>query len=322
MVLGLSNNLKIKFGSEKNCVQTITVEWPVSKVREKIEDAYKKVQAKVKMPGFRPGKTPIDVVKQTYKETAFAEAQESLLEEGVTEALQSKKINPVQSPVVQSLQFDPDKAFHFEFKVEVAPNFKISNYRGLKLTKKEKTVDDQAVQKTINEIAQTNARLTESKEEILKKTHFAIVDYEGFFNGKPIEGAKTENFLIDMSKPQIISGLAEGLEGIKVGEQREISVQFPEDSPAKDLAGKDALFHVKLNAIKEKQVPIVDDAFAKDLGMESLDKLKEKVRENLVVEWERTERQNLEEQIGTKLLEDNKFSLPPQCGSKAARFFN
>src|SRR2546421_550563 len=126
-----------------------------------------------------------------------------------------------------------------------------------------------------------NARLVESTDETLKSTHFAVIDYEGFIDEKSIDGAKAENFLLDLSAPQAIAGLSEGLLGAKPGDIKEVLVKFPDDSPSKELAGRQATFKVKLHAIKEKRTPTLDDDFAKDLGLESLVRLKSTLRENL-----------------------------------------
>jgi trigger factor len=320
MVMGILNDIKIKVNADKDCVQTLSVELPASRVKSQIEKAYQKVQGQAKLPGFRPGKTPIEIIKQQFKESAYAQAQEDLLQEGVTEAIQQKKITPVQRPVVQSLKFDPEKSFHFEFKVEVFPQFKLSGYKGIKATRKKEDVTDEAVNQAIGKIAESNAKLTESKETVLTKKHFAVVDYEGFMDDKPMQGAKADNFLMDMSAPQTIEGLAEGLEGTKVGESKEIPVKFPADSPVKELAGKEAKFKVKLNAIKEKEVPPINDDLAKDMGMESLDQLKDRVRDNIQAEKDQESKRDLHGQLVEKLLEENKFPVPESLVKKQEEY--
>jgi trigger factor len=147
-----------------------------------------------------------------------------------------------------------------------------------------------------------------------------VVDYEGFMDGKLMDGAKAENFLIDMSAPQAITGLAEGLVGAKAGETREVPVTFPADSPSKDLAGKKANFKIKLNAIKEKQVPNLDDEFAKDLGVESLAELTKRVTENLEMEMKQNSDRDLRSQLIDKLLAKNEFGVPPSLVVKQAEY--
>jgi len=316
MVLGLSNDIKIKVGSEKDCTQTISVEWPLSKVKEKIEEAFAQVQAQAKVPGFRPGKAPIDLIRESFKDTAYARAEDNLIREGVAEAIKSKKLQTIQSPVVQLSNFAPDKSFQFEFRIEVAPDFKVSSYKGLKLIRKAKPVSDDEVQKALQNVADMNSRLIEAPEGPLSSTQFAVIDYEGFLDNQPIQGAKAENFLLDMSAPQTIAGLAEGLVGTKPGESREVSVKFPEDSPAKELAAKSAVFKVEVKAIKEKKVPVLDDEFAKDVGLESLVQLRQRIRESLEKERKTEERRDLETQIMDSLLQENKFSVPASMVDK------
>src|SRR5882672_3486530 len=115
-MLGLSNDIKVKVQPEKDCVQKVSVEWPLDKVKESIETAFSKVQSRAKVPGFRPGKSPLELVRKNFQDAAFAEAQDSMLREGVAEAIKSKKLNAISTPVVQPFEFSPDKPFGFEFK--------------------------------------------------------------------------------------------------------------------------------------------------------------------------------------------------------------
>jgi trigger factor len=309
MVLGLSSEVKVKIDSEKDCIKVISVEVASSIVKAKIEEAFENVRSRVKWPGFRPGKAPLDQIKANYKDAAYEKAQEILLQHGVSEALKLKKITAVQPPVIQKIQFDPVKPFQFEFEVEVAPEFKISNYKGLKLTKNTPVVADKDIQKTIDELAQMNSQLVEAQDQEVKNHHHAVINYEGFVDGKEIPGAKAENFLMDLSANQAIQGLADGLVGAKIGEEKSISVKFPEDSPSKDLAGREGSFKVKVVALKEKKLPTIDDEFAKDLGIENLETLKSRVKENLVKEHAAEE--DLRKQIVDQLVEANSFPVPP-----------
>jgi len=310
MVLGLSNDIKVKVSSEKECLQTLSVEISNSVVLAKIEKAFDVVRGKVKLPGFRPGKAPIEVVKEKFRDAAYEEAQDLLMREGVAEALKTKKLHPVQTPTVTSAKFDPAKSFQFEFEVEVAPNFKLANYKGLKINKPMAVVTDNEVISALENIANMNARLVESKADALAPKHYAVINYEGFIDGKSIEGAKADNFLMDMAAPQAIAGLAEGLVGSKAGENRDVTVTFPADSPAKELAGKKAVFKVNLVAIKEKVTPKIDDEFAKDLGVGSVDEIKSKLRESMEREKEQQSRAEVEKQVVDRLLEGNPFPVP------------
>lgn len=317
-MLGLTSDVKVKTVSEKGCLHTLSVELANSKVKEKIEEAFKNVQAQAKLPGFRPGKAPIEMVKEAFQGSAHERAQDLLLREGVAEALKAKKLTPVQPPAILNLEFNPQKSFQFEFEVEVAPTVKPTGYKGLKLTRKGAAVTEADVTKALGELAEMNARLTESKAEKVAANHHAVIDYEGFVDGKAIPGAKAENFLLDLTAPQTISGLAEGLVGAAINEKREIKVTFPADSPAKELAGKEAVFTVTVKSIKEKSVPALDDEFAKDIGVESLDKLKEQARQNLEGEKKRASQSDLERQVVDALLEANTFDVPPSLITRQA----
>lgn len=315
-MLGLTSDVKVKTVSEKGCIHTFSVELANAKVKEKIEEAFRNVQTQAKLPGFRPGKAPLEMVKEAFQGSAYERAQDLLLREGVNEALKAKKLTPVQSPAILNLQFDPNKSFQFEFEVEIAPVIKPTGYKGLKLTRKSSTITDAEIDKAVAELAEMNARLIESKADKVASNHHAVIDYEGLMEGKPIEGAKSENFLLDLSAPQTISGLAEGLVGAGVNEQRSVKVTFPADSPAKELAGKEAVFNVTVKGIKEKSVPNVDDEFAKDLGVENLAKLKEQVKQNLETEKKRAAQGDIERQVVDLLLTANTFDTPPSMQAR------
>lgn len=321
MVLGLSNDVKVKVSSDKDCVQSLSVEMPVSAVQEKIEKAYEHVRARVKVPGFRPGKAPVEMVRQNYQEAAYEQAQDLLLREGVSEALKQKKIHAVETPVITSAAaFNPAKPFQFEFQVEVKPAFKVSGYKGLKINKTARPVTDQDLDKALESVAGMNARLVESTDDTVGKNHFAVINYEGFLDGKAIEGGKAENFLMDMAAPQAIAGLAEGLAGAKVGDDKDIPVSFPADSPSKELAGKQAVFKVKVVALKQKATPKLDNDFAKDLGFDSFDVLKARVRESLEKERDQAARAEVEKQVVDGLLAENEFPVPPSMVKRQTEY--
>lgn len=319
-MLGLTSELKIKIESEKDCAKKLSVEWPAAKVKEKITAAFDSVKNQAKLPGFRPGKAPADLIKKSYAGVAYERAQDDLLREGVTEALKQKKINPVAPPVILKVDFDPEKPFHFEFEVEVSPTVKVSSYKGLALTRKRAKPNKDDIEKTLKQLVEGHAKLVESKSETLGEKQFAVVDYEGTLDGKPLEGGKATNFLIDMAAPQGITGLAEGLKGAKAGETREVPVTFPADSPSKELAGKQAVFKIKLSAIKEKLVPNLDDEFAKDLGLASLDELKKRITENMEVELKHSSERDMRGQITDKLLAKNEFAVPRSLVAQQAEY--
>ena len=301
---------RVKVLKEEPCRVTLSISVSAERVKDETEKAFEGIRQQAKIPGFRPGKAPIEVVRQNFNELAVERTQENILKSAVHEAINAQNIEPVQTPVVKSMSFKPGQAFSFELEVERAPKVELKGYRGLKLEKKLHKITESDVTNRMNEILEANARLAESSKPKVESGSFAVVDYEGFIDGKPLPGSKGTQVLVDTANPQMISGLAEGILGMAKDETKEIPVDFPQDSPSKSLAGKRVIFKVTLKGIKEKQLPSLDDEFAKDTGCASLDDLKSKVKTSLEDHSAREAREGLEDQVMESLLREHDFPVP------------
>jgi len=225
--------------------------------------------------------------------------------------LDQEKLDAVDSPVVEKLDFEFGKPFSFRMKIECAPEVPLKDYKGLTLKKKGSDVTDEEVDKKVDDLLEAHSKLVAVPEGTgAAGTHFAVVDYDGFVDEKPLPNGKAENYVIDLSSKQTLNGFSEGLQGAKEGETRDVTVKFPEDYPQKDLAAKQATFKVTVKSLKEKKRPALDDEFAKDLGCEHLNDLRDRIRKNLQSEKERQVRQDLENQVNDALLKGNEFPLP------------
>jgi trigger factor len=171
-------------------------------------------------------------------------------------------------------------------------------------------VTDADVEKRLHELQENHAKLVLSKDTVLEKKHFAVVDYESFLDGQPLKNGKASNQLIELGATQNVEGFSEGLLGAKDGDVREIPVAFPAEHPQKDLAGKTVTFKTTVTAIKEKVLPALDDEFAKDEGAKDLAEIKERFRKELEESARRTERDDLEKQVVEGLLQRNPFEVP------------
>jgi len=305
-----NSSTKVKVLKEEPCLVTLAITVPPGRFKGEVERVFEGIQTQAKLPGFRPGKAPLEMVRQNFSDLAFRRARESLLQEVVQETIATERLEPVQPPVVKNFNVDAEQSVSFELEVERAPHFQLKSYKGIKIDKKVNKVEDADVSARLGEIQESNARLIESERPRLEPGLFAVVDYEGFVDGQPLAGAQGTQVLIDTANPQMISGLADGILGMEKNQTKEISVKFPQDSPSHDLAGKEAVFKVSLRAIKEKKLPSLDDETAKDLGCSSLDDLKNRIRKSLEERAERQTRDSLEEQLTQKLLEDHDFSVP------------
>lgn len=303
-------DLKVKVKDRKGCTAELSVEVPADRVEAALEESFARVRAKVKMPGFRAGKVPLEVVKKNFPEAAWEDAVDRLLRETVHEAVEGEKLPLISVPSVNKIDGQPGKALKFEVSLECVPEVSVKDYKGLPIQKKPLAVTEADLEKRLGDLRDAHAKLVLSKDAAVAGHHFAVVDYDSFLNGVPVANGKAKDQLIEMSAAQNVKGFSEGLIGAKDGETREIPVEFPENHPQKTLAGKTVQFKVTVTAIKEKSIPPLDDDFAKDVGAASLDELKTKIRKDLEATQTRAQRQDLEKQLIDGLLQRNLFSVP------------
>ena len=302
---------KVKVIKEEDCLVTLSVELPKEEVARELESVFQKIQARASLPGFRVGKAPIEMVRKNFADKARQTLLEDLVSRASTQVIRERKLEIIDTPRVEKLDYDLGKPLLFHLRVEKDPVIKVKDYKGIKINRPASAVTDEDLAKTLEEIRERNASLVASAVQSVEKTHFAVIDFEGKIDGKTFPGGSSKNYLLDMNQPQTIAGFSDGILGAEIGKERVVNVQFPADYAAKQFAGKDAAFQVTVKEIKEKKLPALDDDFAKDLGLTSLAELKQKVRENLQKEQEAKAEKEVEDQIHQSLLDNHKFSVPP-----------
>ena len=261
----------------------ITVE--KERFKESMEKVYKKNAKYFRVPGFRNGKAPMHVALKYYGENVlFEDALNDLLPQVLDEAYTENNLEVVAQPEIDNIKdISLENDLHFTAKVTVKPEFKLGKYKGLKLEKKEYPVTDEEVEEELKRRQNQNARVVSAKEGAeLKVGDTAVIDFEGFVDGVPFEGGKAEGHSLEIGSGAFIPGFEDQLVGMKSEEERDINVKFPDEYFSKDLAGKDATFKVKLHEIKVKELPELDDEFAKDISeFDTLDELKQDIRDEL-----------------------------------------
>jgi trigger factor len=311
--------LKVKVMEKKACSATLSVTVPADEVSAAVEEAFKDVQKQAKMPGFRAGKVPLEIVKKNFSGHAFEHGINNLLRETVHLALEQEKVIPLTTPQVDKIEVSEGKPLKYEVKVECPPEVALRDYKGLPVTKKPNPVTDADVTKRLDELREQNARLAPSKDEAVGEKHFVTVDYDAALDGKAVEGGVARDQVVEMSAPQALTGFNDALKGMKVGETKESAIPFPAEHPNKDLAGKPVTFKITVKDIKEKALPAADDEFAKDLGLESLAQLQERLRKSLESDRSREERQEIEKQLIDGLLDRHPFEVPPSLVENRAK---
>lgn len=269
--------------TEKN-KGVLTIEVEAEKLNGALDQAFNKVVKQVNVPGFRKGKVPRFIFEQRFGvESLYQDALDILLPEVYPAAIDEAGIEPVDQPEIDIEQIEKGKELIFKATVTVKPEVKLGDYKGLEVEDRDATVADEDVENEIKQLQERFAELVVKEEGEVEDGDTAVIDFEGFIGDEPFEGGKAENHTLEIGSGSFIPGFEEQLVGAKAGDDKEIKVTFPEDYHAEELKGKEALFKVKIHEVKRKELPELDDEFAKDAdeNVETLDELKKKTRERL-----------------------------------------
>lgn len=275
-------------------------------VEEALSQAYKKVVKKVSLPGFRKGRVPRGILESHFgKEVLYEEAIEILVSRGYYEAVREHQLEPVDEPKLEVTQgFEDQKPFIFKFEIEVLPEVKLGEYKGLGIKKEVVETTDEDVEKEIHSLQERHAELVVVEKESLEGGDFAVIDFEGYIDGTAFPGGVAQGYTLEIGSNSFIPGFEDGLIGMAPGSEKEVAATFPEDYYNKDLAGKEAVFRVKLHEIKNKELPAVDDEFAKSLRLgETVEELRENIRESLHEYTSQAAQREFEGQVIEKVVE-------------------
>lgn len=281
-----------------------------------VKKIYNENKRHFKLHGFRAGKVPFEYVIKYYGVEVFYEdaSREVIINdlEKFMDDKKSKNVLPLE-PRVDVKEVDYEKGLKAEVIYQLEPKVELGKYKGIELKREEIKVTDKEVEEHILEEAKKNARIEEVSKKS-KKGHILNIDFEGFTKNEKEElvafaGGKGEGYDLKLGSNTFIPGFEDQLIGTKKDEEKEINVKFPEEYHAKELAGKDAIFKVKINTVKEEIVPKIDEELAKDLGYETLEELQKETKENLELEKETKQKRELEVQAGDKVLESSKVEV-------------
>lgn len=275
--------MKVKVENIKDKTNEVKLEFTVEAQRfeEAIQDVYKKNAKYFNIPGFRKGKAPFKMVEKAYGIQIFYEdAFNEIAGEAYVKGLEDNKIEAVSKPEIDIKQIEAGKDLIFTAVVQTKPEVTLGAYKGIELKKVEYNVTDKDVEHELEHIAEHNARLVAVEDRPVEKGDTVVIDFEGFVDGKAFEGGKAENHELEIGSGKFIPGFEDQIVGMKIDEDRDIKVTFPEEYPAKELEGKEATFKIKLHEIKKKELPEINDEFAKDASeFDTLEDWKKSIRE-------------------------------------------
>jgi trigger factor len=305
--------MKVTVEDKSSVKKVLHIEVPADAVKAQLDEAYNNLKKTAKIKGFRPGKAPRSVLERIYKKDVNADVASRLIQESYVEALRETALTPVAAPKVDPPDLDGAAALSFDAEIEIRPEIADVAFKGIKLTKSLYTVTDEEMTAQLAMLQKNLAKVEPIKDErVVADGDFVLIDYEGFKDGQPFdETQKTENYTMKVGDAYISQSFDGGLVGMRPGEDREVAVVFDDDYFNAKLAGQAVDFKVHLHEIREKILPAIDDELAKQLGpFDSLDSLKDKIRENLTAGYEKRTEQELNEQIFTELLEKTEFEVP------------
>ena len=296
---------------EKSQVE-LTIEVNAAEFEAAVEKAYQKMRRKISVPGFRPGKAPRKMIERMYgAEVFFEEAINIAFPEAYEAAAEQEKLQIVGYPTVEMVGEVTKDGFTFKATTPVYPEVTLGEYKGLKAEKPEVKVLAADVDERLKALADRNTRLV-SVEREAKSGDTAVIDFEGFKDGVPFEGGKGENHNLELGSGSFVPGFEDQVIGMKAGEEKDIDITFPENYTP-ELAGKPVVFHVKVNEVKEKQVPAIDDEFAKDVSeFDTLKDLKADIKKKLTAERTESAQRAFEDVLMAKVAEGIEADIPEE----------
>lgn len=296
---------------EKNMAK-LTIEVAVEEVDKAIESAYQKQKKSISMQGFRKGKVPRAMVEKMYGvEVFYEDAANILMQNAYPTAMDESGLDIVSQPTVDVVQLEKGKTFIFTAEVAVKPEVELGTYKGVTVTKADTSVKAAEVNAEVEKEREANARTVSVTDRGVKKDDITIIDFEGFIDGTPFEGGKGENHELLIGSHSFIDTFEDQLVGKNVGDDVEVNVTFPEDYHAAELAGKPALFKVKIHEIKVKELPKLDDDFAQDISeFDTLKEYKADLKKKMVEEKERAAKRAQEDEAIQAIIDDSKMDIP------------
>jgi len=303
------------------CKKRLKIEVPANRVQQAYDRVAADFQKEARIPGFRPGHAPRAVVLKKFHKDIESEAQRTLVPEAYQEAVSAKKLRVVSSPEIEDLKYQPGLSLSFSTLVELVPEFKLPEYKGIVLKKQEAEVKDEEIDKTLQTLADQRATFDDAPDRPVAMEDFAVISYAGKLDGQPLADLPPEakalahnpQFWLWMRAEGFMPKFAEQCVGMKKGDTRTVEVEFPAEFPQAAVAGKKVQYDVELKEIKIKKAPVIDDAFAQEVAKMNLADLKARVRENLEQEKKTQADRAARTEIVQKLISGVEFELPPSA---------
>ena len=304
-------SFKVEQMEEKNMVKLV-IESTAEEFEAGLNKAYNKDKNKISIPGFRKGKAPRKMIEQMYGKGVFLEdAVNALIPEHYSKALGECELEIVSQPKIDLVQTEPGKALIFTAEVAVKPEVELGQYKGVEVEKCDTEVTDADVEEELKKVQDKNSRVVTVEDRAVKNGDMTTIDFEGFVDGVAFEGGKGENYPLTIGSHSFIDNFEEQIIGMNIGDEKEINVTFPEEYHAEELKGKPAMFKVKVNEIKEKVLPELDDDFAQDVSdFDTLAEYKDDLKKTIAERKANEAKAKKEDEAIAKIIESSKMDIP------------
>jgi trigger factor len=300
----------------------VRIELPAETVAHEFARAYHDLSQRVRIKGFRAGKAPRNVLRGVYGDEIKGRLRSRLVEDALAEVVRERGLQIVSRPEIEASDLEDGCDFSFSAVFEVKPEIIIKEYTGTEVERIRLSVTEDQVNEALARLQESHARLEPvENRELIQRGDFVVLDYVGSIAGKPFDGGKGENYVLEVGGGQALPQFEDAVVGLKLGEHRAVQVTYPENYPNRELAGKCADFSVIAREIKQKVLPPLDDEFAKDYGeCASLEELKTAIRARLEGQLKQIQDEELKDQIVNRLLDAHSFAPPPAMVERQTRY--
>lgn len=303
--------MKVSLEALDGCRRALRVEVPADQLAPRVESTFRELGRTVRLPGFRPGKAPRALLERRFREQVRDEVLRQAIPEHYEAALREAQVAPLGPPTVDEVTWNEGEPLRFRAVVEVRPEVTVCDYVGVPLAAEKVRVDEAEVERALEVLREEAATYVPMEGWPALPGDLVVIDHEGTIQGKPFKGGSAQNVNVLLGAGRSLPGFEENLQGAHKGETREFAVDFPSDSPRKDLAGRRTHFRVRVREVKKKRVPELNDELARELGEgDSLAALREKVRERLAARKAREQEAELKARLMDKIAESNPVALP------------
>ncbi|WP_342543347.1 trigger factor [Paenisporosarcina sp. FSL H8-0542] len=305
--------MSVKWEKQEGNTGILTVEVEAAKVNEGLDKAFKKVVKEINVPGFRKGKMPRKMFEQRFgAESLYQDALDFILPDAYASAVEEAGIDPVDRPEIDIEKMEQGENLIFKATVTVRPEVTLGDYKGIEVSKQDSNVTDEDIEAQLKEQQTRLAELVVKEDEAIVEGDTAVIDFEGFLGEEAFEGGAGEDHALEIGSGSFIPGFEEQLVGLKAGEQKDVVVTFPEEYHAAELAGKEATFKVTVKEVKGKELPELNDDFAKEIDseIEGIDALRTKLKVQAIEEKKNAAEAGFKDELVEKVAENATIDIP------------